>query len=172
MKIYIEADGNFYHWPSWGANFSENVLDYVLSAETKTDKRDFEIGSRVYFQGVGWTEVKASYGDCQDCCFDAGPECHGYGCVNPDRFFVPLKTDAPAPSDETKHDAVHSPKHYTDRVPGIECKEVVAHFPYFPGAAIKYIWRAGLKDDIVQDYEKAIECLRIEIDKIKKARND
>ena len=70
----------------------------------------------------------------------------------------------------SKNDAVKSPRHYTERVPGVECKYVIAYFPYFPAAAMKYIWRAGLKDDIIQDYEKAIECLRIEVEKIKAER--
>jgi len=51
---------------------------------------------------------------------------------------------------------------------GIPSAEVVAPFPYFLGAAIKYIWRAGRKNpDATEDLEKAINCLQLEVARIK-----
>lgn len=55
----------------------------------------------------------------------------------------------------TNHDEVNHPNHYTSVVPGIECIEVVEHFGFLRGSAIKYLWRAGLKGDIRTDLEKA-----------------
>lgn len=68
-----------------------------------------------------------------------------------------------------KLDLIKAPGHYT-WIPGIECKDVVKHFPWAIGSAIKYLWRAGRKDDATQDLEKAIECIRIEIDRLKLVR--
>lgn len=39
---------------------------------------------------------------------------------------------------------------------GIECIDIAQHFPYTLGNAIKYAWRAGQKDDLIQDLEKSL----------------
>jgi hypothetical protein len=54
-------------------------------------------------------------------------------------------------------DAVN-PSHYKNRVPGIECIDATKHFDFCLGNAIKYIWRAGIKDKSkeVEDLMKAI----------------
>lgn len=46
-----------------------------------------------------------------------------------------------------------NPTHYKTGT-GIECIEVAEVFPYSIGNAIKYAWRAGLKDDLLQDLLK------------------
>ena len=53
------------------------------------------------------------------------------------------------------HDAVNHPKHYTDHPSGIECIQVTEHMGFCLGNAIKYIWRADLKNDAIEDLEKA-----------------
>ena len=65
------------------------------------------------------------------------------------------------------NEIVHRPSHYTKHPSGIECKEITKHMNFCLGNAIKYIWRAGLKDDYIQDLEKAKEYLDIEIDRVK-----
>jgi hypothetical protein len=60
-------------------------------------------------------------------------------------------------------DMVNSPPHY-GVVPNIECIEVVKHFPFQRGNAIKYLWRAGAKGDVVEDLKKAIWYIQSEID--------
>ncbi len=59
-------------------------------------------------------------------------------------------------------DEILEPDHYK-WIPGIECKDVVRHFPFMLGNAIKYIWRAGRKGDRLKDLKKARECLDNEI---------
>lgn len=61
------------------------------------------------------------------------------------------------------HDPVNHPKHYTAHPSGIECIQVTRHFNFCLGNAIKYIWRAGLKDDAVEDLRKAIWYIQEEI---------
>lgn len=61
-------------------------------------------------------------------------------------------------------DSVNHPKHYTSDPSGIECIEITRHRNFNIGNAIKYLWRAGLKESSqlnnfekqVQDLDKAI----------------
>lgn len=66
---------------------------------------------------------------------------------------------------------VHSPKHYTEGRK-YEPKDVIRDWGlnFNLGSAVKYIARAGRKDDVVQDLEKAREYLKFEIDAIKATR--
>jgi hypothetical protein len=56
------------------------------------------------------------------------------------------------------NDAVNHPKHYTSDPSGVECIQVTRHRNFNIGNAIKYLWRAGLKDDKkqIEDLRKAI----------------
>lgn len=60
-----------------------------------------------------------------------------------------------------------NPPHYKDHPSGIECIDVVEHMNFNLGNAVKYVWRAGLKGDAVEDLEKAIWYLRREVTRLK-----
>lgn len=60
-------------------------------------------------------------------------------------------------------DRVNHPKHYTNHPSGIECIQVTEHMGFCLGNAVKYIWRADLKDDAIEDLEKAVWYLNREI---------
>lgn len=60
-------------------------------------------------------------------------------------------------------DMVNNPKHYTDHPSGIECIEITEHMGFCLGNAIKYIWRADLKNDAIEDLNKAIWYIHREI---------
>ena len=64
-------------------------------------------------------------------------------------------------------DNVNHPKHYTSHPSGIECIQITRHMGFNLGNAFKYIWRAGLKDNAVEDLEKALWYIRDEIEKRK-----
>lgn len=66
-------------------------------------------------------------------------------------------------------DAVHHPKHYTSHPSGVECIQVTRHMSFNLGNATKYIWRADLNNDAIEDLEKAVWYLRDEIEKRKNA---
>lgn len=51
--------------------------------------------------------------------------------------------------------SVDHPPHYTEHPSGVECIAITEHFNFCLGNAIKYIWRAGLKGDAVEDLKKA-----------------
>ena len=71
-------------------------------------------------------------------------------------------------------DNVNHPAHYTSHPSGIECIEVVRHYCFSIGNAIKYLWRCGLKDDnpVIQDLQKAIFYIQDEINRIGNKEND
>jgi len=65
------------------------------------------------------------------------------------------------------HDAVNHPKHYMSHPSGVECIEVCEHFGFNVGNAVKYLWRAGLKNnDPLEDLRKAAWYVNREIDRI------
>jgi hypothetical protein len=69
---------------------------------------------------------------------------------------------------------VNSPPHYTSDPSGIECVDVTRHRNFNVGNAIKYLWRAGLKDDPslsgqgkqLEDLRKAVWYITDEINRI------
>lgn len=69
----------------------------------------------------------------------------------------------------SKKEQVKHPDHY-NWIPGIECIDVVGHFPFNLGNAIKYIWRNGKKQNVsaINDLEKAKYYLELEIDRLNK----
>lgn len=54
-------------------------------------------------------------------------------------------------------DLINHPPHYTSHPSGVECIQITEHMSFNLGNAVKYIWRAGLKDmhSITDDLEKA-----------------
>jgi hypothetical protein len=52
-------------------------------------------------------------------------------------------------------DMVNKPPHYTDHPSGVECIEIAEHMNFCLGNALKYIWRADLKGNAVEDLKKA-----------------
>lgn len=60
-------------------------------------------------------------------------------------------------------DAVNHPEHYTSHPSGIECIQVAETMGFNLGNALKYIWRAGLKGDAIEDLRKAAWYLNREI---------
>lgn len=52
-------------------------------------------------------------------------------------------------------DMVNHPPHYTSHPSGVECITVTEHMGFCIGNAVKYLWRADLKGDAVEDLKKA-----------------
>lgn len=53
------------------------------------------------------------------------------------------------------NDPVNRPKHYNGHPSGVECIQIIEHMGFCLGNAIKYIWRADLKRDALEDLKKA-----------------
>ena len=75
---------------------------------------------------------------------------------------------------KNKNDQVNHPKHYTSDPSGIECIDVTRHRNFNIGNAIKYLWRAGFKEDKdrklidkqIEDLNKAVWYLVDEIHRL------
>jgi len=67
-----------------------------------------------------------------------------------------------------EHDPVNHPSHFTSHPSGIECIQVTEHMNFCLGNAVKYIWRAGKKGDVVEDLKKARWYLDREIARLEK----
>jgi hypothetical protein len=52
-------------------------------------------------------------------------------------------------------EAVDHPPHYNGHPSGVECIDVVEHMSFNLGNAVKYVWRADLKGDAIEDLRKA-----------------
>ena len=70
------------------------------------------------------------------------------------------------------NDAVNNPKHYTNHPSGIECIQITEHMGFCLGNAIKYLWRADLKNDAVEDMKKAIWYINREIERRENGRTN
>ncbi len=75
----------------------------------------------------------------------------------------------PMGSPPAPFDPVHKPKHYNSHPSGIECIDITRHMGFNLGNAFKYIWRADLKANALEDLEKAVWYLN---DEIKKRKRD
>lgn len=78
----------------------------------------------------------------------------------------------------TDADPVNHPAHYTSDPSGVECISITQHRNFCIGNAIKYLWRAGLKDqpgtDLhdkqIEDLEKARWYIAQEIERLRSAQ--
>ena len=74
-----------------------------------------------------------------------------------------------------KKEMVNHPSHYNSHPSGIECIEITRYYCFAIGSAIKYLWRAGLKQEQgmddkekeIQDLEKAIWYIKDRIKQLK-----
>jgi hypothetical protein len=62
-------------------------------------------------------------------------------------------------------DLVNHPPHYASHPSGVECIAITEHMGFCLGNAIKYIWRADLKGDAVEDLRKAKWYIEREIER-------
>lgn len=65
-------------------------------------------------------------------------------------------------------DMVNHPPHYTAHPSGIETIQVTRHMTFNLGNAMKYIWRAGIKDEAkhIEDLKKAAFYINDEIKRL------
>ena len=119
---------------------------------------------------------------------DARKRAHAAGCICEEcqalrtsrRVSDPRSAPLPAPADqseagcvsplcaapttaEIQQDVVNHPPHYTSHPSGIECIQVTEHMGFNLGNAIKYVWRADLKHDALEDLRKAVWYIEREI---------
>lgn len=91
---------------------------------------------------------------------------HQGPCPSPPPDLRAASQNTPEASDPINH-----PSHYTSVVPGIECIQVVEHLSFLRGNAIKYLWRAGAKGDVIEDLKKAVWYIEREINNLQRQRD-
>ena len=64
--------------------------------------------------------------------------------------------------------SVNHPQHYTSHPSSVECIQVAEHFNFCIGNAIKYLWRAGLKGEALEDLRKAAWYINREISRLER----
>jgi hypothetical protein len=69
-------------------------------------------------------------------------------------------------------DNVNHPPHYKAHPSGVECIQITEHLNFCLGNAIKYIWRAGLKKDAVEDLKKAVWYINREIQRLENGQEE
>ena len=83
------------------------------------------------------------------------------------------KNDTPQQQEYFKNkEQVDHPTHYNSHPSGVETIEIVRHHSFNIGNVIKYVWRAGLKDEDteLEDLKKALWYLQDEIKTIEKQK--
>lgn len=81
----------------------------------------------------------------------------------PNRMVTTLTCDS-----TPQADAVNHPPHYNSHPSGVECITITEHMNFNVGNAIKYLWRADMKDCPIQNLEKAHWYIAREIERRKK----
>lgn len=116
---------------------AHDVLDFLN--DVFADKVEFY---RIEHGGGGWRPT----GNGTDVSFTwsgGGGFSTGHGAANGERQTM------------DKNDQVNHPKHYTSHPSGVECIQITEHMGFNLGNAVKYLWRADLKDDAIEDLKKA-----------------
>lgn len=67
-------------------------------------------------------------------------------------------------SQVSAYDNVNHPKHYNSHPSGIECIKITEHMNFNIGNAVKYLWRADMKNGL-EDLKKAAWYLAREIER-------
>lgn len=131
-----------------------------------------------------WQRIFAfckSHRFCVDCPLLLS-DCHEavYGNASIDNMLelckragIELPTEIESESEPMTNDIIAHPSHYTDGRK-FEPKDVIRDWGlnFNLGSAVKYISRAGRKDDILQDLKKARQFLDFEIEAIEKERKE
>lgn len=65
-------------------------------------------------------------------------------------------------------DLINRPPHYTNHPSGVEAITICEHHNFCIGNALKYLWRAGLKDPALEDLKKARWYIDREIERVNK----
>ena len=63
-------------------------------------------------------------------------------------------------------DPVNHPAHYTSHPSGVEAIDIPRHMNFNLGNAVKYVWRAGLKGNSIEDLQKARFYISDELERL------
>ena len=87
-----------------------------------------------------------------------------------DSFECPMCGHCCAVDEWESQDNVNHPKHYTSHPSGVECIEITEHMNFCLGNATKYVWRASLKGNQIEDLKKARWYIDREIERLERGQ--
>jgi hypothetical protein len=64
---------------------------------------------------------------------------------------------------ETNFDIVQKAAHYNKNLSGVECIQIIRSFDFNIGNTFKYLWRSDHKQNLLQDYKKALYYIKDEL---------
>jgi hypothetical protein len=96
-----------------------------------------------------------------------GPNCSGQ-LDGRDAIRDALEQALANPVEHPKSDPIN-PSHYKGHPSGVQCVDIAEHMGFNLGNALKYMWRADLKGDPIENLEKSIWYIQREIAKRRKA---
>lgn len=112
---------------------------------------------------------------CKECnaeinvgCLCSNPECDLSKRKITSKIGITAKEATENLSINLSKEKVNHPPHYNEHPSGVECIAIVEHMCFNLGNAVKYLWRADLKDDTIEDMNKAIWYIQRELERRKK----
>jgi hypothetical protein len=64
---------------------------------------------------------------------------------------------------ETNFDIIQKAAHYNQNLSGVECIQIIRSFDFNIGNSFKYLWRSDHKQNLLQDYKKALYYIKDEL---------
>ena len=119
----------------------------------------FKVGDRVRVVSDDCHVEKGSihYIDCIDSDGDIWTNANPQNCISPESLELA--------NEKETFDPVQKPSHYNSHPSGIQCIDITKHMGFNLGNVIKYVWRADLKDNAIEDLKKAKWYIENEIEK-------
>lgn len=79
--------------------------------------------------------------------------------------YIPIDSRISTTGKEIDPNGINHPSHYNKHPSGVECIDIIRHHNFNVGSTIKYLWRAGLKENEsnLKDLKKALWYLQDEI---------
>lgn len=142
----------------------EDFCNHFLVSRLAQEEHQLQIGERVIAKFASGYEFPGHYLGKDKFHEDAG-QVRG---LNGQVWCIKLK-DIRLDT-EPKPDLINHPPHYTSHPSGVECIQIVEHMNFNIGNAIKYLWRAGLKGEQLEDLEKASWYVQREIERISRGQ--
>ncbi len=102
----------------------------------------------------------------------AAPECIAFVPQKGELCSEHVNSERSRRETDKPYEYVNHPKHYNEHPAGIECIDVIEHMSHNVGAAVKYLWRVGLKpgEGFERDLDKAIWYINREKERLAKAK--
>lgn len=136
----------------------EKQVDHYKNKAEYLDKRELELLSEITSLEKDLHMIQRHY-DQLEMFSPSGNNAQDVGNTN---------INLPNGNYRMNHDNVNNPKHYTSHPSGIDCIQITEHMGFCLGNAMKYIWRADLKGDAIEDLEKAVWYVKREIERRKR----